>query len=414
MNLKILADTSIVYNQEELLYQYISSVKLINAENGFTNNTRIEITLITSKKINELTDGTIYNRMVDWLLQKEKPKKSLDTFINMNTMDYTLDEIEQSFDNPYQMIIKDDKLDLTYKQIVPPRKLIETPLTQTGLILHYGDLTFFANIQSNQMTITPPKNMSCNDLTGQNNCNFSTSNKPKKLPILHQPQPEPQPQHQPQPQPQPEPQPQPQPQPEPSSHINVDPNIYPIDQLNANVEFNEYPKDGKYFYIIDYDEQNADILVAEEEQLQNSLSILKDIYDLRNDQDDLSIYLQNNVLFPISLKKIKPDENGNISLVKEPIGYVKNVKSNNIIVYKNGILQISDHDFNKNLTLIKSGTNYIIKEPSKKDKSTGMSNNELYAIIFGSVGGVLLIALLIYFGLRMNKNKGFSKTKNLK
>ena len=40
MNLKILADTSVVYNGDELLYQYISSVKLINAEhqkNGKSN-----------------------------------------------------------------------------------------------------------------------------------------------------------------------------------------------------------------------------------------------------------------------------------------------------------------------------------------------------------------------------------------
>ena len=86
MSLKILADTSIVYNSDENLYQYISSVKLINADNGFTNDTKIEITLITSGYKNELIDGSIYNKMVDWLTQK-KPKKSLDSFINMNTME---------------------------------------------------------------------------------------------------------------------------------------------------------------------------------------------------------------------------------------------------------------------------------------------------------------------------------------
>jgi hypothetical protein len=182
MSLKILADTSIVYNSDEVLYQYISSIKLINAEQGFTNDTKIEITLITSRKQNELTDGTIYNSIVDWLIQK--PKTSLDNFIDINTMDYTLDEIEHPLDNPYQMIIKNNELHLTYKQIVPPRKLIETPLPQTGLTLHYGDLTFFANLQNNQMTITPPNGMSCQQLTGQDNCSFSNSNKPKKLKIL--------------------------------------------------------------------------------------------------------------------------------------------------------------------------------------------------------------------------------------
>ena len=309
------------------------------------------------------------------------------------------------------MVIKDNELHLTYQQIYPPRKLIETPL-QTGLTLHYGDLTFFANIQGNQMTITPPKGMSCKNFSSQNNCNFSDSNKPKKLPILNDPD-----DPQPQPQPQPKPQPQPQPQPKPST-INVDPNIYPIEQLNANVDFQGYPKEGKSFYIIDYDGQVADILVADKKQLENSFSILQQLNKMEDDQSLAANFINKNNLFFPNPPPIKPDENGNISLVKEPEGYIKNVKSNDIIVYKNGNVNIVNPDnFEQSLQLTKSGRNYIIKQPdspdspaSKKEKSTGMSKNELYAIIFGSIGGVLLIVLIIYF-LRMNKKKSQKRRK---
>lgn len=432
MSLKILADTSIVYNSDENLYQYISSVKLINADNGFTNDTKIEITLITSRYQNELIDGSIYNKMVDWLTQ-EKPKKSLDSFIHMNTMDYTLDEIEHPLDNPYQMVIKDNELHLTYQQIYPPRKLIETPL-QTGLTLHYGDLTFFANIQGNQMTITPPKGMSCKDFSSQNNCNFSDSNKPKKLPILDPPQPQPPKPQPPKPQPPtpqpPQPQP-PKPQPKPSSKINVDPYIYPIDQLSVDVNFDEYPKDGKSFYIIDYDGKSADILVAEEKQLQNSWPILQQINTYHKmyvkagtnqtlqdqAQQMLADIINDNNLF-LTTVNIKPDGDGNISLAKNSRGYIKDIKTNDVIVYLQGKLNIVNPDnFDQLIKLNQSENDFVIKDgvppPKKEDdkkytndkkgKPTGMSKNELYAIIFGSIGGVLLIALIIYFDLRMNK-----------
>ena len=407
MSLKILADTSVVYNGDELLYQYISSVKLINAEQGFTDNTKIEITLITSRKQNELTDGSIYNEIVDWLTQKQKPKEPLNNFVAINTMDYTLPEIEHPLDSPYQMIVKNNELHLTYKQIDPPRKLIETPLPQTGLTLHYGDLTFFADIQPNQVTITPPKGMSCKDLTGQNNCSFSNSNKPKKLKILK-----------------PSPGPSPGPSPE-QSQINVDPYIYSINDLDTQIDFGEYPKEGKYFYIIDFDGKSVDILVATKDQLQNSLPILQkiDVYKkmieagqkhnsptiIEQNTQLLQDYISEESLFPVSVP-VKPDKNGNISLVKNPKGFVDNVKSDNVFGYTNGNLIVTDPNFKQTLQLKKSGSDFIISSqpPSpdsdkKKDTSSGMSKNELYAIIFGSIGGVLLIGLILYFDLRSRK-----------
>jgi len=387
MNLKILADTSVVYNGDELLYQYISSVKLINAEQGFTNNTKIEITLITSRKQNELTDGSIYNKIVDWLTQKQKPKEPLNNFVAINTMDYTLEEIEHPLDNPYQMIVKNNELHLTYKQIVPPRKLIETPLPQTGITLHYGNLTFFADIQPNQVTITPPKGMSCKDFTGQNNCSFSNSNKPKKLKIL-----------------------KPEPEPE-ASQINVDPYIYPIEQLNTEIDFKGYPKEGKSFYIIDFEEKSVDVLVATKNQLQNSLPILQqlNIFQQKQDTQGLINFLGKNELFYVSIST-EPDKKGNISLVENPKGFIKNVKSDNIFAYTNKNLIVTDPSL-KQIPLTKSGNDFIIKDqqpPSpdsdkKKDTSSGMSKNELYAIIFGSIGGVLLIGLILYFDLRSGK-----------
>lgn len=421
MSLKILADTSVVYNGDELLYQYISSVKLINAEQGFTDNTKIEITLITSRKQNELTDGSIYNEIVDWLTQKQKPKEPLNNFVAINTMDYTLEEIEHPLDNPYQMIVKNNELHLTYKQIVPPRKLIETPLPQTGITLHYGNLTFFADIQPNQVTITPPKGMSCKDLTGQNNCSFSNSNKPKKLKILG-PSPKPPTPKPPTPNPPNPPKPNP---PKPSStQINVDPNIYSINDLDTQIDFQGYPKEGKYFYIIDFDGDSVDVLVATKKQLQNSFPILQQInlYKQMIEQGQehnnqtlidqniqlLQDYIREESVFPVSIQT-QPSKNGNISLAKKPKGFIDDVKLNDIIVYNNNNPELMSPDFKQPLQLMQKGNDFVIQAQnpftiSKSDeKSSGMSKNELYAIIFGSIGGVLLIGLILYFDLRSGK-----------
>ena len=100
----------------------------------------------------------------------------------------------------------------------------------------------------------------------------------------------------------------------------------------------------------------------------------------------------------------------NISLVKNPKGFVDNVKSDNVFGYTNGNLIVTDPNFKQTLQLKKSGSDFIISSqpPSpdsdkKKDTSSGMSKNELYAIIFGSIGGVLLIGLILYFDLRSRK-----------
>ena len=415
----ILVDTSI-HNGSYICNVYLDDTKT----DGIP---RYKINYISGDD-NYLSNGSVYNNLVDWYNQKSKKNeyKKVQDYINVN-------EIECSSYNLYQYpdencldyeIVPDSETGkniLTYRNNnkLNRKNLVEIDLDPTNkndLLVHYGDKIFTLYVSGgpkhvNMSVVTLPKGMTCGDFSSQNNCNFSSSNKPKKLKLSPQPQPTPQPTPQPPQPPQPQPKPQPQPQPKPST-INVDPNIYPINQLNANVNFGNYPKDGKSFYIIDYDGQNVDILVADKKQLENSSPILKKIHDLRNDQDDLSKYIQDNQLFPQTVN-IKPDKKGNISLAKNPKEYIEDVKSNDIIVYENGELKITNPDnFKQSLQLTKSGSNYIIEQPaSKKEKSTGMSKNELYAIIFGSIGGVLLIVLIIYFDLQMSKKKSQKRKK---
>jgi len=435
MSLKIFADTSVVSNQ------YISSVKLLHPEQEITNDSQVKITTIISQTENDLTNGTIYNQMVDWMTQKKNPKL-IDSFINSHTMIYRVDELIYPLDNPYQVVIENNEMRITYQGINPPGKLTLIPppsslIKGMVLTLHYGDSTFFANIQSDdnntsrQMIVTPPNGMSCQQFTGQDNCFFSDSNKPKKLKILgpspkppspNPPTPKPPSPKPPSPKP---PSPKP-PSPKPPTKINVDPYIYSINDLNTQIDFQGYPKEGKYFYIIDFDGKSVDILVATKDKLQNSLPILQqiDVYKkmieagqkhnsptiIEQNTQLLQDYISEESLFPVSVP-VKPDKNGNISLAKNPKGFVKNVKSDDVLGYTNGNLIVTDPNFKQTLQLKKSGNDFIIQDqqpPSpdsdkKKDTSSGMSKNELYAIIFGSIGGVLLIGLILYFDLRSRK-----------
>ena len=427
----ILVDTSI-HNGSYICNVYLDDTKT----DGIP---RYKINYISGDD-NYLSNGSVYNNLVDWYNQKSKKNeyKKVQDYINVN-------EIECSSYNLYQYsdencldyeIVPDSETGkniLTYRNNnkLNRKNLVEIDLDPTNkndLLVHYGDKIFTLYVSGgpkhvNMSVVTLPKGMTCGDFSSQNNCNFSSSNKPKKLKLSPQPQPTPQPTPQPSPQPTPQPTPKP---PQPPLSINVDPNIYPITQLNANVNFGNYPKDGKFFYIIDYDGQVADILVADKKQLENSFSILKQINfyhkmyvkagtdkTLQNQANQmLEDFLTKKNLFPQTVN-IKPDKKGNISLAKNPKEYIEDVKSNDIIVYKNGELKITNPDnFNQLLQLTKSGSNYIIEQPpSKKEKSTGMSKNELYAIIFGSIGGVLLIVLIIYFDLQMSKKKSQKRKK---
>ena len=394
MSLKILADTSVISNQ------YISSVKLLHPEQEITNDSEVKITTIIGQKENDLIDGSIYNQMVDWMTQKKNPQL-IDSFINRNTMIYRVDELKVQSDHPYEMMIEDDEMKITYRDIKPPGKLTVIPLASKGMMLalHYGYSTFFANIQSDddnnsrKMIVTPPNGMSCQQLTGQDNCSFSDFNIPEKLKILS-----------------PSPDPSPDPSPGPSQ-INVDPYIYPINNLNTEIDFQGHPKEGKYFYIVGYNGYGLVlILVGTKEQLQNSLPILKQFNTFyeEKDTDGQEKYKKENDLLT-ELITILPDKNGNISLVKNPKGFIMDIKLNDIIVYNNDKPELASPDFKQTLQLEQSGNNFIIGNqppspvPKPNEKSSGMSKNKLYAIIFGSIGGVLLIGLILYFNLRSGK-----------
>ena len=122
----------------------------------------------------------------------------------------------------------------------------------------------------------------------------------------------------------------------------------------------------------------------------------------------LEDYIREESLFPKSIQT-QPDKNGNISLAKKPIGFIKDIKLNDTIVYNNNKPELTSPDFNQTLQLKRTGNDFIINNqppspvPKPNEKSSGMSKNELYAIIFGSIGGVLLIGLILYFDLRSRK-----------